>query len=155
MPVSLLNVPRIAQRERTDCLPTCVEMVLAYQGRVVDIRWLRRVLESTAMGTPGFKVFNLVRHGYHVVYSTATDERVLIQALIEGIPPIVLLATGNLHYWTVETAHAVVVVGVEDNTVIVNDPVFPETAQEISKDEFMLAWSDFDYLYALIRFDLE
>jgi ABC-type bacteriocin/lantibiotic exporter with double-glycine peptidase domain len=46
MPPILLNVPRLAQRDRADCLPTCVEMVLAFYGRAVDPMWLRRVLDS-------------------------------------------------------------------------------------------------------------
>jgi hypothetical protein len=73
MPSILLNVPLLPQRDRADCLPACVQMVLTYQGRSVDPSWLRRVLESTKIGTPGFKVLNLERHGYSVTYSPATD----------------------------------------------------------------------------------
>ena len=32
-----------------------------------------------------------------------------------------------------------------------NDPAFPTAPQTISRDAFMLAWSDFDYLYSVIR----
>lgn len=61
MPSFSLNVPLLAQRSRSDCLPICVEMVLAYY-----------------------------------------------------------------------------------------DPAFP-AQQRVPHPEFLLAWSDFDYLYALIR----
>jgi ABC-type bacteriocin/lantibiotic exporter with double-glycine peptidase domain len=151
MPSFLLNVPLIAQRDRADCLPACIEMVLAYQGRSVDPGWLRHVLESKSIGTPGFKVLNLAQQGYAVTYSPATDERVLLQALSSGVPPIALVLTANLSYWDRESAHAVVVVGIDDDTVVVNDPAFPASGQRIPRNEFMLAWSDFDYLYALIR----
>ena len=40
---------------------------------------------------PGFKVLNLERHGYTVTYAPATDDRVLVDALSSGIPPIVLV----------------------------------------------------------------
>lgn len=150
MPSFLLNVPLLAQRDRADCLPACVEMVLAYQGRSVDPSWLRRVLESKSIGTAGFKVLNLEQHGYAVTYSPATDERVLLQALSSGVPPIALLLTTNLTYWDRETAHAVVVIGIDDDTVTVNDPAFSAGSQRLPRNEFLLAWSDFDYLYALI-----
>ena len=150
MPSFLLNVPLLTQRSRSDCLPICVEMALIYYGRQVDSRWLRQVLQATAIGTPGFKVLNLAAHGYHVTYAPATDERVLLQSLAEGTPPIALVRTDNLSYWQVDTAHALVVTGMDDESVIVNDPAFP-IQQRIPRTEFMLAWSDFDYLYALIR----
>lgn len=150
MPSFSLNVPLLAQHNRADCLPVCVEMVLAYFGRQVDPGWLRQVLQWTPIGTPGFKVLNLAAHGFHVIYAPATDERVLLQALANGTPPIALVRTDNLFYWQVETAHALVITGMDDDFVIVNDPAFP-AQQRVSHNEFMLAWSDFDYLYAVIR----
>lgn len=126
-------------------------MVLAYYERTVDPEWLRRLLGSKAIGTPGFKVRNLDRHGYTVTYASATDERVLAQALRSGVPPIALVLTANLAYWDRETAHAVVVIGMDNDTVIVNDPAYPASSQHIAHNAFMLAWADFDYLYALIR----
>lgn len=151
MPSILLNVPLLAQRDRADCLPACVQMVLMYQGQSVDEGWLRRVLESTKIGTPGFKVLNLERHGCSVTYAPATDERVLVQSPSAGIPPITLVLTTNLPYWSVQTAHAVVVTGIDDDAVIVNDPAFSANSQRVPRNAFMVAWSDFDYLYALIR----
>ena len=74
-----------------------------------------------------------------------------MQALSAGIPPITLVLTSNLSYWNTQTAHAVVVAGIDDDVVIVNDPAFPTNSQRIARNEFMLAWSDFDYLYTLIR----
>lgn len=150
MPSFWLDVPLLAQRDRADCLPVCVEMVLTYFGRQVNPGWLRQVLQATPIGTPGFKVLNLAAHGFHVTYAPATDERVLLQSLADGTPPIALVRTGNLSYWQVETAHALVVTGMDDDFLVVNDPAFPRQ-QRVSCNEFMLAWSDFDYLYVLIR----
>jgi ABC-type bacteriocin/lantibiotic exporter with double-glycine peptidase domain len=48
-----------AQHDRTDCLPACVEMVLTLLGQPVERGWLRQVMESSDLGTPGFKVLNL------------------------------------------------------------------------------------------------
>lgn len=150
MPSFLLNVPLLAQRNRADCLPICVEMVLGYYGRPIDPAWLRRILQTTPIGTPGFKVLNLATYGYRVTYAPATDERVLLQSLADGAPPIALVRTDSLSYWQVETAHAVVVTGMDDESVVINDPAFP-IQQRIPRAQFLLAWSDFDYLYALVQ----
>jgi len=151
MPTISLYVPRLPSSDRADCLPACVEMALAYQGRQVDRGWLRRVMESTDIGTPGFKVLNLRRHGYDVTYAAATDERVLMDALSAGIPPIALVLTTHLPYWTHQTAHAVLVLAWDADQVTLNDPAFADAPQSVLHDAFMLAWSDFDYLYAVIR----
>lgn len=126
-------------------------MVLAFHGVTLDPGWLRRVLESKAIGTPGFKVLNLRRYHFDVTYAAATDDRVLVQALRQGIPPIALVFTASLSYWERATAHAVVVTGMDNAVVSVNDPAYPEISQALTHNEFMLAWSDFDYLYALVR----
>jgi len=151
MPTTWLNVPLRAQSDRADCLPACVEMVLTFLGQRVERKWLRRVLESSELGTPGFKLLNLQRHGYEVTYAAATDERALSSALADGIPPVALLYTTHLPYWERETAHAVVIIAMDAEHVTLNDPAFPTAPQTISHDAFMLAWSDFDYLYAVIR----
>jgi hypothetical protein len=126
-------------------------MVLAFLGQPVERSWLRRVLESSELGTPGFKVLNLRRHGYDVTYASATDERALTQPLADGIPPIALLHTTHLPYWARETAHAVVITALDADSVTLNDPAFPSAPQVVPRDAFMLAWVDFDCLYAVIR----
>ncbi len=151
MPTTSLNVPLLPQSDHTDCLPACVEMVLAFFGHQVKREWLRRVLESTDIGTPGFKTLNLRQHGYDVTYAAATDERALTQALTAGVPPIALVHTTHLPYWKHETAHAVVVIAADEEQVTLNDPAFADVPQIVSRNAFMLAWSDFDYLYAVIR----
>ena len=67
------------------------------------------------------------------------------------LPPIALVRTTHLPYWKYETAHAVVVVAADAEQVTLNDPAFADAPQTVSRNAFMLAWSDFDYLYAVIR----
>lgn len=151
MPATWLNVPLFPQNDRADCLPTCVEMVLAFFGRSVRRNWLSKILESTEFGTPGYKVVNLQPYGYDVTYTSAVNSRPLKQALEEGLPPIVMIFTAALTYWQQETAHSAVVIALDNNEVVLNDPAFPDAPQVVSYEAFMLAWSDLDYLYAVIR----
>ena len=93
MPSLSRSVPLLAQTDRADCLPACVEMVLTSFGRHVERDWLKQVLETTPLGTPGFKLLNLRAHGYEVIYAAAMNERPLTEALSNDIPPIALVYT--------------------------------------------------------------
>jgi predicted double-glycine peptidase len=71
--------------------------------------------------------------------------------LESGLPPIVYVDTGELRsYWAESTNHAVVVIGIEDDRVYLNDPDFETAPQTVSIAEFILAWLEQDYLYAVI-----
>jgi len=126
-------------------------MVLLFLGQPIPRQRIHQILEPTPIGTPGFRLLRLRNYGYDVTYAAATDERPLTEALAAGLPPVALLLTQNLPYWERETAHAVVVVGVDTHTVYLNDPAFPEAPKSVPRDDFLLAWSDFDMLYAVIR----
>jgi hypothetical protein len=126
-------------------------MVLTFFGQSVERKWLRRVMESSVLGTPGFKVLNLRQHGYDVTYASATDERTLMQSLADGVPPIALLYTHHLPYWERDAAHAVVLIAMDQYHATLNDPACPDAPQVVSRGDFMLSWLDFDCLYALIR----
>ena len=67
-----------------------------------------------------------------------------------GLPCIVLVRTADLSYWAYGTDHAVVVVGFDEQTIYVNDPVFDEHPISVPIIEFELAWMAFDYRYSVI-----
>lgn len=142
-------MPLQVQRSASDCLPTCAERVLRFYGVDVDPAWLYSVLECTAIGAAGFKVRNLARFRYDVEYGAASDARVLGQAHHQGAPPIRLVLTESLPYWRVQTAHAVVLVDWGDEYATLNDPMFADR-QVVSIKNLLLAWSDFDQLFAII-----
>jgi hypothetical protein len=65
--------------------------------------------------------------------------------------PIVLLTTGDLPYWSEDTPHAVVVVGLDETSVYLNDPAFESAPQRASRGDSELAWLTRDQLMAVIR----
>ena len=74
-------------------------------------------------------------------------------AVKNGLPVIVAVDTAALTYWTDDTAHAVVVVGFEQDFVLVNDPEFEQAPQSVPLDEFLLAWLEHNYRQAIIRME--
>jgi predicted double-glycine peptidase len=54
------------------------------------------------------------------------------------------------HLEQIATPHAVVVVGLDAEHVLVSDPAFRDAPQSIPRADFLLAWAEFDYRYATI-----
>jgi len=83
------------------------------------------------------------------VVSASFDD--LRRWLQEGIPPMVLVATGPLHYWHTECLHALVVAGIAEQSVMVHDPACAQAPITIPQSEFLAAWGELAQLTALIR----
>jgi predicted double-glycine peptidase len=71
--------------------------------------------------------------------------------LAQGYPPIVFVQAGELPHWRGRVSqHAVVVVHVDENAVYVLDPAADPNPIAVPLGDFLLAWSEMEYLYALI-----
>ena len=149
MPERLLSVPHSVQEESAGCLAACAQMVLAYLGIEHSQAELNRLLGLTAIGTPYRNIERLARLGLTVSLRTgsASDLRAAID---DGTPPILFLMTGDLPYWQGNTSHAVLLIGYDDTTARLADPVFPTSPQLTTWDELLLAWGEHDYAYATV-----
>ena len=137
---------------RNSCVPAAVQMVLAVQGIVLGEEALCALLETQPVGTEGLHVLLLNQRlaGCHAaVVSASFDD--LRRWLQEGIPPMVLVATGPLHYWHTECLHALVVAGIAEQSVMVHDPACAQAPITIPQSEFLAAWGELAQLTALIR----
>lgn len=68
----------------------------------------------------------------------------------QSIPVITFVYTGELSYWREKTAHAVVVVDVDEDWIYLNDPAFLKAPQRVSWAEFYLAWFEMDQFCAIV-----
>jgi predicted double-glycine peptidase len=59
--------------------------------------------------------------------------------------------TGELAYWERRTAHAIVVVGINNQLVFLHDPDLPRGPIAVNQADFDLAWLNRDEEYALIQ----
>lgn len=128
MPTVLLPIPHFEQSQHGYCLPACVRMVLAYQGRQMREQELAEILGTQSFGTPISHVNILQAYQYQVTYRSFSETE-LKTYLLQGIPVIVRVWTGMLTYWTEETFHVVVVVGYDEAQVYLNDPAFTAAPQ--------------------------
>jgi ABC-type bacteriocin/lantibiotic exporter with double-glycine peptidase domain len=124
-------------------------MILEFLGHSFSEAELAQLLGTKSFGTPGPNLIRLEKVGFSVVYrlGTLSTIRGYIQ---KGMPCLVFVQTGDLPYWDEDTAHAVVVVGIDDENLYINDPAFDIAPQAVPLDYFLLAWSELDHRYAVI-----
>jgi ABC-type bacteriocin/lantibiotic exporter with double-glycine peptidase domain len=149
MPATCLPVPHLEQSADGDCLPTCIAMILAYLHEPVDVARIARLLDTEEFGSIASRIHRLADWEYAVIYQSGSLA-MLHDLIAAATPPIVFVWTGDLPYWTVNTPHAIVILGLDDDTVWVNDPAFSAAPQTIPVGDFLLAWAEFDNRYAAI-----
>ncbi len=124
--------------------------MLEYIGYNVTYQRLVKVLDiRTGFGAPSYNIRNLVRLGIRVTY-TRGDLNALQERLLAHQPCIVFLKTAELPYWHRATDHAVVVMGLDDEAIYVNDPEFPTSPFRVPFGDFDLAWLERDEMYAVL-----
>jgi ABC-type bacteriocin/lantibiotic exporter with double-glycine peptidase domain len=150
MPSASLNVLHCEQEFHYSCIPACAMMVLAFFGRQHTEVELRTRMRTGPTGTPVRRLTELTHLGFDVDFMT-TDLAGLANYLTSGLPPITLLCTASLPYWSKSCDHVAVVVGVDDSSVFLNDPYFDSAPQQVSHSDFLLAWSPNSCMVAIVR----
>jgi hypothetical protein len=129
-------------------------MVTAYLGKSVSQDVIAHWLNMRHFGVPASRIQSLTRHGYDVLYSTGS--LVELEAnLVNASPVILFLRTGELPYWDIDTPHAVVLVGLTQEMAQLFDPAMEPTPIAVPVGDLMLAWSHFDYTYAIISLETQ
>jgi ABC-type bacteriocin/lantibiotic exporter with double-glycine peptidase domain len=127
-------------------------MVTAYLQQPLlpdDIaRWLGT---DDLVGTPSSRVTRLSRRSFNVTYENLATQATLETWLNHQIPPILFILTGELSYWTINTQHAIVLAGFTGNEAHLFDPDVDTAPVTVPTDELLLAWSHFDYTYAILE----
>jgi hypothetical protein len=102
-------------------------------------------------GTAAKNITRLTALGVVVEWHQDGTVNELGQVIAEGKVPVVFLRTGELPYWDQDVPHALVVVGVEADTVYVNDPAFKNAPIPVPVGDFELAWDEFECQWATVH----
>ena len=149
----MLDIPHVLQTNpggRNSCVPACLSMALAHQGLMLNEKELCDLLDTQPAGTEVFNIELLKNHLECQISIEESSLERLEEQLAAGIPPIVFVSTGPLHYWQHETIHAIVVTGIEE-VIHIHDPILPQAPQAISRSVFLTAWSELGFLSAFVR----
>jgi ABC-type bacteriocin/lantibiotic exporter with double-glycine peptidase domain len=155
----LLKLSHLRQQQQADCLAACGAMVLAYLRIPISYTRILQALGTTAEGTPFHRLERLSNFGVNVTRGEGSFS-ILSAYLASGLPVIVDVYTAELPYWQTRTdipecekftTHALVVVGIEEQTVYVYDPDIKDAPQAVDIGDFELAWLIRDYHYAVLQ----
>jgi hypothetical protein len=91
----------------------------------------------------------MAQRGFEVTYKAGSLAD-LADWLQRQIPPILFIRTGELSYWSIDTPHAVVLVGLAGGEAYLLDPGVDTALVIVSSEELLLAWSHFDYTYTTL-----
>ena len=126
-------------------------MVLAFWGiERTQERLARQLQMIPGAGTPGSRILRLRSRNLDVRYDSGSLDD-LQTALNQGIPPIALVNTKHFDHWQIEAAHAVVVIAMNEERVLIHDPGMDHGSTMVGLDDFYLAWDEMANLYSLIR----
>jgi len=124
-----LSVPYYSQWDadatfsRDDCVPTCASMLVSYYGGILSTN---KIAEKTGQGLVDFSEIEaaLKAFNYKIVGTSFRTIEDLKKSIDSGIPFIAIIHYGDIpnKQDTYTGAHAVVVVGYDDNTIYINDP---------------------------------
>ena len=110
-----LPVKHRRQQHPGDCIAACAAMVLDYLDEPVAYDRLLRILRiAPDFGAPAPNLRLLEELGVVVIYKEYGSLDEIRQHLENHLPCIAFLRTGELPWWTWDTGHAVVIVGMDD-----------------------------------------
>ena len=146
-----LPLPHKPQQGDGYCLPACVQMVLANLGITRTQEALAKILGlNPPFGTRHSNIKKLASARLKVTYA-AGDLTDIRRWLEQETPVIVFVQAGDLPHWArYQFQHAVVVVGIEGQTIYLLDPALDSGPTAVDEAAFMLAWSWLDYTYATL-----
>jgi ABC-type bacteriocin/lantibiotic exporter with double-glycine peptidase domain len=126
-------------------------MVLHHGGMVVEQAKLAHQLGvEPDVGIPASRISRLASRRIKVTYKIG--EWATVQTwLSQNVPVIAMIQAGELPHWQGEAfTHAVVVIGYDATLIWLLDPAAQPEPMVVSIDEFMLAWGEIDYRYAVV-----
>ncbi len=133
------------------CLPACAEMVLAYLGISRSQESLAKIMKTTLnVGTPRSNIKNLASRRLTVIYNEGNlaDIRAWLD---QGHPVIVFVQVKELPIWRGQDfKHAIVVVGLDDETIYLLDPALDNGPTPTPIGDFQLAWDEMDNYYVTL-----
>jgi len=154
-PTVLLRKKHFKQELKASCVAAAARMVLDYHGIIgVSEAELRRILKTKPKGTHLINFLFLKdekRWNLDVELSQSTSAELFTTISTLQIPAIVFVDTAYFPHWDESAAHVVLVVGYDEENVIINDPVTDEKEISIPATKFFTAWAKNQYYMVVIK----
>lgn len=132
-------------------------MIFAYWDFILTQEKISRKLKlRPGLGVPASNITFLRSEQIRVAYFVGSSVDNIFQWLQDGIPIIAFVQAGELPHWRdVQAQHAVIIVGLEDQTVFIHDPGLGYGPIEVALGDFLLAWEGMDHRCAVMVYKQE
>lgn len=142
MPNVYIQKPHHKQERDSSCVPACTKMMLEFFKITVSESELRILLKTKSFGTHLFNSLILNDKDYQIrvaiQYWSLEELKVFLEK--EKTPCIVPVWTEFLAHWDCPCLHTVIVNGIKDEQIIINDPYFEEKEFLIPTEDFLNSW---------------
>lgn len=147
----LLPIPFHPQKADGYCLAACAQMVLDFWAIPLEQEQIASQLSVIpGVGAPAGRISRFSSDQMSVIYETGEWETIPTW-LDRRVPVIAMVQAGELPHWQGEAfQHAVVVVGYDSADVWILDPAAQPVPLRVSIDEFVLAWGEVDFRFAVL-----
>lgn len=154
-PTVLLRKKHFKQELKASCVAATARMMLDYHG-IFDISEaeLRRILKTKPKGTHLANLLFLKdekRWNLEVEIGKGTPNELFAKISIYKIPVIVFVNTASLPHWDESAYHPLLVVGFDEESVIINDPFFGQEEIRVPIANFLDAWAKVENYMAVIK----
>lgn len=142
------KLPFYKQETPFSCVPACMRMVLFEKGVILSEAELRHLCDCTPLGIEALKAIDAVRQlRFRKSAKLTLNLQELISMVDDGLFPIVFV--NLLPIDGISGGHAIIVVGVESNQVLVYDPL--QGKRILDRSTFETAWAMMHNLAILIK----
>lgn len=122
-------------------MPACLKMILEFFNQPAAESDLRKQLKTKPFGTHIINVFSLKEiYGIQAKIEFWSLEELKIYLHTTRTPCIALVWTEYLAHWKQNCLHSVIVIGYDNEYMIINDPNFDKNEFLIPFDDFINAW---------------
>jgi len=147
--MNFIKKAHFKQEDEVSCVPASLAMVLSAYDKEISQSELKNYMGTTESGTQVEVVWERLpfeRWGlqYHQRFGCSLED--LENELAEGVPPIVFIISSFLPHSEKDFLHAVVVVGLDRESVSINDPLLEESSPfQMGSSAFQEAWQWYNY----------
>jgi len=145
-----MEIPCYKQKKNYTCAVCCLKMVLEYYGKEYEEIELEKMCRTTERGTIAKNVVDTAKRiGFWAAICEGDLE--FIRACISSeMPVIVYLRTKYLPWWEYDAIHAVVVIGIDENYIYLNES-WTGSQVRCKISDFIDAWNELFNLMILIK----
>jgi ABC-type bacteriocin/lantibiotic exporter with double-glycine peptidase domain len=151
----LIKKTHYRQQDKAACIPAAIRMVISHFDETLAESLsesdLMRLLGTGSTGSLLEHLPRLNQLGFEAISEESSLTELALFLHLFQTPVIAVLYAGYVEYLKSDSLHAVVIVGMDEEKVYLNDPLRETSPIVLSIDQFNRAWSFWDNTMIKVR----